>query len=150
MILKNFFRFLSSFSRKRVKPENRRRSERIPVSAAVKYTVVNGAGEKIGGSALVNYARNISEVGLCLITYEPLEKGTRLDLRVTLTAYAVLEIQGVVVWQSRFVGDDDRPRFSTGVCFGDLKPRLQRKLQRYLRHIVEMPVAPTLQNFIPL
>ena len=149
MRIKKFFAGLSQIWKRRDRPEDRRRSRRIPVTAKVEYAVLDGSN-RTGKPALVNYARNISEVGVCLITYEPLERGTRLSLRITLTLYAVLDIEGVVVWQNRFVGEDNCSRFNTGVKFDEVEPRLQRKLQRYLRHLIDMQPASSEQNFIPL
>lgn len=91
--------------------------------------------------------KNISEIGLCLVTDEAIERGTRLEVEFKLPDYpSPLTIIAEVVWVM-MVGAPrksyEEPRIELGVKFVELAPKMQALLRQYATMTAPPPDQPS-------
>lgn len=85
-----------------------------------------------------NHVKDISEGGICLITYEDVPIGTVLTLKMVLPeTNGPIQVKGKVVWKNKFTIDSvSAPRYDVGVQFIDI-PQEYREI--ILKHAFVSP-----------
>ncbi len=78
---------------------------------------------------------NISEMGIFVLTREPLAVGTRLTLRFAPPRHEPFVLQGVVQWVNPVRLGDDNPNPGMGVRFVDLSDDERERLVEVVRTI---------------
>ncbi len=106
-----------SFSERRVFP---RHSAKIDVNY------------RRGENYLFSHTENLSELGIFLVSKEPLDKGTEIELRFLPPGGDPIEITGVVTWVERG-GQGKQP--GMGVRFLDPSPKIRERIKSLIRTI---------------
>lgn len=104
---------------------DRRSFERFPVNLSVDYSN--------GENFLFSYIENISEMGIFIRSDEPLEVGTRLDLR--FGTEEPLALAGMVVWVNPVRPTGDNPNPGMGIRFDGLTPDQRERIVELVRTI---------------
>lgn len=88
------------------------------------------------GTYLYDYSNDLSEGGLFIETEQPLQKGSKLNLRFTLPNLdKVFEITGKVAWVNQVPKHDSKPvkgRPGMGVQFVNMEAEDKAALEKYL------------------
>ena len=79
--------------------------------------------------------KNVSEIGLCLLTDEAIERGTRLEVELKLPDFPspllmIAEVMWTMVVEAPRKSYED-PKVEVGVKFVDLAPKTQALLHQY-------------------
>ncbi|HDZ76490.1 MAG TPA: PilZ domain-containing protein [Candidatus Omnitrophica bacterium] len=109
------------------KKERRRFARHYAVVAD--YKLIN-AGEPIKACQV----KNISAVGICIIIYESIESGMRVEIKVYLPGNPFPIIaKGSVVWAKEYkIESESRRRFNVGIEFIDIDKMDQQKIEHYI------------------
>ncbi len=78
---------------------------------------------------------NISEMGIFVLTREPLSIGTRLTLSFSPPGYEPFKLAGQVAWINKVRPDGDNPNPGMGVRFINLTPQDRERLVEVIRAI---------------
>ncbi len=106
---------------------NRRTAERVPVTWSVDCETEE--------TFLYASIANISELGIFVLTRQPLEIGTRLRLRFAPPGHQPFVLQGIVQWINpvRVLGDNPNP--GMGIRFVDITSEDRERLVQVIRVI---------------
>jgi|GEM_PF-6448097 len=104
----------------------RRRAYRLAVSLSAEVVPLT---EKGGARPQMGVTVDISEKGLCFVSGEAFETGSKLRLKLDLAEDGVLMLHGEVV---RSVRAEEQDRYMTGVCFGELSQWKQAYLLKFI------------------
>ena len=118
----------SEWGRSATSPHNRRQSARVDVAWDVDCETQD--------TFLYASIRNISEMGIFVLTREPREIGTRLQLRfVKPGTDALFTVSGVVQWINPVRPLSENLNPGMGVLFVDLTPEAREQLVDAVRTI---------------
>ena len=78
--------------------------------------------------------KNISAGGICLIVYDEVKVGERLNLLLTLPTGRTIRAVGCVVWASAFEvsGDQERDRHDIGSEFVEIDNADRKEIQNFI------------------
>ncbi|MBN1698246.1 MAG: PilZ domain-containing protein [Spirochaetales bacterium] len=74
-------------------------------------------------------AKNISLLGICIITNIPFHAGVYLNLLITLPDTTTIETLGRVIWQRKIKPDE----YENGIEFYNINPNEKNKLDDFIR-----------------
>ena len=80
----------------------RRKYIRLPFETKVKYKTDLSKGENLQTAK----SSNISPEGMCIICGQPIERGTRLYIEITVSELPPCSLRGEVIWTKK-KGDDN-------------------------------------------
>ncbi len=78
---------------------------------------------------------NISEMGIFVLTTEPLPLGMKLVLSFAPPGHEPFKLAGVVAWVNKVRANGDNPNPGMGVRFVQLKPEQRERLVEVIRSI---------------
>jgi type IV pilus assembly protein PilZ len=86
---------------------------------------------------------NISEMGIFVLTTEPLAIGTHLCLSFSPPGHEPFKLDGVVAWINRVRPNGDNPNPGMGVRFVELRPSDRERLVEVIRAIAYVREPPS-------
>lgn len=112
--------------------EERRRFPRFDMNVNVKWDKIADVPES--NVSDVDVTKNISSGGICLIVYERLAEGDRLNMEIELPTRKIIRAAGKVVWIHEFelIGKSSEKRYDVGVEFLDLKDEEREEIKNFL------------------
>lgn len=110
--------------------KERRKCQRLDAVLDIKYKLLKST---------VTHSRtrskNISEVGMCILTYEMLPIGSPIEIKIALSeSKELIEVKGNVAWcqESEKKEQDGRRSFLTGVKFAEIDKKHKDGLLAYM------------------
>lgn len=116
-------------------PKDKPRSDHDDRRAAERVDVTWSVDCETGETFLYASIQNISELGIFVLTTEPLAIGTKLTLRFAPPSHAPFVLHGVVQWINPLRPGSDNPNPGMGVRFIDLAPGERERLVDVIKTI---------------
>lgn len=110
--------------------EEKRRFPRLNIEVDIQWEKISGqeAGRNIEDPSKT---RNISEGGICLISYKRVAAGDRLRLRIILPNNKIISAVGRVCWTKDFsVGPGTG--YDVGIEFVEISPQDQAEIKNFV------------------
>ena len=85
---------------------------------------------------------NISEMGIFVLTTDPLRVGTKMKLTFAPPGAESFELEGSVAWINRVKADGDNPNPGMGIRFINLQPEQRERLVDVIRTIAYLREPP--------
>ena len=112
----------------------RREHQRFDTSISVDYAS--------GETFLFAYLQNISEMGIFVLTTDPLRVGTKMKLTFAPPGAESFQLEGSVAWVNRVKPDGDNPNPGMGIRFINLQPDERERLVDVIRTIAYLRESP--------
>ncbi|MFH0772532.1 MAG: PilZ domain-containing protein [Candidatus Omnitrophota bacterium] len=110
--------------------KERRRCQRFETMLNVSYKLLKSSEDHSAASS-----KNISEVGICVLTYEMLPINSPIEIKIALPdTRELIDVKGKVVWreESEKEDKDGKRSFLIGVEFVDFDQKHKDKLMSYM------------------
>lgn len=108
-----------------------RKHPRVAINAELQYVKF----DRVERSLYITAAKNVSEGGLCLITFERLEPGSEIELKFTLPEINQSVVANAQVrWVKEIIVQQEAPLvvFQQGVQFLDISPQDRKTISEYV------------------
>jgi type IV pilus assembly protein PilZ len=92
---------------------------------------------------LFAYATNVSSLGIFVLTHDPKEPGTPIELEFpAIDEDGPLRIRGEVVWVNPYRPGGENPNPGMGIRFSSVDPSQRERLVRTVRRIAYLHTIP--------
>lgn len=111
--------------------ENKRKFVRLDMNVDVHWKKIAQAEGAAG--AAPDSTKNISRLGICLVTYQPLAIGERLTMVIVLAPDRKIASTGQVKWirELEMLGRKAQKKYEVGIEFLDISERDQDEIRRF-------------------